>query len=227
MNKIFLIIFAGFFMILSCEMEKNPTCIYDNLRISIGVDTTVFISYELNNVTYKYYQCALRGYSENYYADVDGKELWYKAIGVSFDILFSENTQKVRISSSSGIVFYYPFYKDNIESAYLLNFLKKNDSLPYVYPTITHDLSDTLLLKGVGISDYTEILVKTLDYDQSRIKEVLGEESFFKISKISPICELHSLIEGSFETKTIIDNDTLEIKNGQFKFVIPNGPEFL
>jgi hypothetical protein len=223
MNKIFLAAFTVFILTISCEKDNKSACRYDKLHFSVAVDTTVYLYYELNNEPFKFYQCAPNGYSAHYYADIDENRIWYKAVPINFNTLQNVNTEGIFLPGNT-IWFYFPFYYNNkTEPPSLLDFLKKNKSMTYVYPPKTKNLSDTTLLKGVGISYYTEALVKKSNYDQIRINELLEGKSFFTIDEISPICDNHYLIEGRFETKTILGNDTLTIKNGQFRFAIPTG----
>lgn len=211
-------------IIISCENENH--CNYNITEYAS--DTSLFISYEKDGKQYKFFQVSYesgRIFDPLEYSET--MELYYYSRSISFDRLLSDSEYYNYLHPAISLTFwnYKIQEKLNQEELYKLSFLKtlssdlENSSYNYVCPPLEPVLSDSVFMKGLCFDSYTKTVHEYFDYNVNEIQNFYSENSYFNINDIQSVCNDYFLIQGTFSTKYINDNDTVEIKNGLFTFI--------
>lgn len=223
--KHFLTTISVLLCLCSCENIESYKYVLDGAP----KDTSLYISYDMNKIHYKYFQtkddCS-SFYNSLQYNSV--KDLYYYRRDISFDRLITDSEYFNVFHPAIGFTFWNIYLRNkNSEKDFIYYYnttnlfseLKQNFEYKYVYPPEKPELKDSIFMRGVSISNYTEYTLKHFNYDNDLMQNFLSEKSYFKISEIISVNDGYYLIKGSFSTKVIYSNDTINFENGKFAFI--------
>jgi len=226
---ILVLLLALFFS--SCKNEEP--CNY-NIE-TWASDTTLYISYEIDGETYKYYQAGSDGtiWSSNTMDYNETKKIDLYSQPVGFGKI--PNKEDVNLNIYIRIIFWnYVVYNKNSIPSYLLRSETIDAHKSYCHPpdpvydlSYEFSISDTVFMTGISIEPFggsysTENVMKYYNFNLDSIQDFF-KNSNFTISSMVPVCNNYYLVEGTFETKIMYRYRPFDIKNienGQFRFLI-------
>ncbi|WP_243350028.1 hypothetical protein [Parabacteroides sp. FAFU027] len=228
MNKLLLHIFLPLIVILvSCKKEK-PITDYTYELFPAPKDTSLYISYEMNNKYYKYYQVIdYRNSYINLLTCPNNRVLGYFERGVSYDRLITDPDYFNVLHPAFSFIFWNTRMQDKNSQSFddyyyktrLSDDLKKYTSYTFSYPPESPSVKDTIPTHGMNIGSYTDNVNNAFNHNKTLIDNFFARNSHFNISKIELVNNKYYLVSGDFTTKTIQGNDTIDIKNGKFTFI--------
>lgn len=224
------ILFLIIFVISSCKKEEP--CNY-NIEYWAS-DTSLFISYEMDNEKFTYYQAGedYGPFSTSYLDEYDENNIIaIYNLPVSFGEIYNRETSFTNTNVS--IEFWnYSVYNKNLEPNYQLLSETIEDYNSFCYPLLRsiHDefsISDTIYMKGISLQRFkylysTAGVMSYFNYNMDSIQDFFNT-SHFTISNMESVCNNYYLVEGTFETKIINYDEPFDIKhikNGQFRFIV-------
>lgn len=223
----------------SCKKGEEPRNYNEepcNYNIATWAsDTTLYISYEINGETYKYYQVGsygtLWGSNTMDYNETKKIDLYPQPVG--FGKIYNEEEHNINIYID--IMFWnYTVYDKNSIPSYLMLSETIDAHKSYCHPpdpfydlSYKFSISDTVFMTGISIGRVgglysTENVMKYYNFNLNSIKDFY-KNSNFTISSIEPVCNNYYIVKGTFETKIMYQYQPFDIKNienGQFRFLI-------
>lgn len=209
----------------SCENNES----YKYELYEVPNDTSLYISYDKNNIHYKYFQ--IKEDWSSFYNPLQynsTQDLYYYRRDISFDRLITDSEYFNVLHPAIGFTFWNIYlHNKNSERDFIYYYnttnlfseLKQNFEYKYVYPPEKPELKDSIFMRGVSISNYTEYTLKHFNYDNNLMQNYLSQKSYFKISDIKLVNNGYYLIKGSFSTRAIYLSDTINLENGKFAFI--------
>lgn len=228
MKRISLIIGSILLGLLSaCEKGNDNDDFKYVLDPLYARDSSLYISYEIDNQTYKYYQFDLqtRTRHETIPFPDNFTELYYYERNICFSYLVEDQFPTTTYGSLMTIKFWNTHLCDKTTVALglendILSDLRVNIDYPFVSPPKTPAITDSVFMKGVCLDGYTQNVMSTFNYALPSILDFYSDNSYFKISKIESVGKGYYLVTGDFETRGIdYYKDTIDFKNGHFVFL--------
>ena len=219
MNKNIFLILIFFFIIVACSKDEE-SCRY-NLNFH-PIDTSLYISYEIDGVKYKNYQYI--NTAQINFHHFDSIAIHNHVIYIKFQRLNQDN-----IHYHSDILYFYSYevkMKNEISTFPLLSNIIK-DSYSYYSPPQDPELSDTIFMNGIvffgEVGHATSKAMYHFDFNIDSINNFYSNNSYFLISSVEETCNNLYLVKGIFSTKIFSRLDPFEVmdvENGQFCFIV-------
>lgn len=201
------------------------------LSSTYACDTSLYISYDIDNQAYKYYQYnypVRTPYQTIPFPD-NLTELYYYEKNISFSNFVEDPTLPNLYGPQIIMKFWNNHLYDkttvalaiaNENNSNLSEDLKVNIDYKFVSPPRTPALKDSVFMKGVCLDGYTQNVMSAYNYDLPSILDFYSDNSYFKISIIKSVGKGYYLVTGDFETKGIDSKkDTINFKKGHFVFL--------
>jgi hypothetical protein len=220
-----ILIVSIFLTLLSCENKKDE-CIY--VTNSLPIDTSLYISYSINNIDYRFYEFYTTGFSGVTYKSTsiitNGKTIFRSPYPFYFGNLNSDKAQAILIFHDTTLqagVFYQRALRKRLQTYYKFTIPKEEP--------IDHNLviADTIFLRGVSFSvnDYeysTDSLVSHFKFNTDSLSKYLWKDSYFRIKKNENACGWDRLIEGEFATWVMKADEkkVVKVENGRFRILV-------
>jgi len=218
------------FILSACEKGNDDDFKYI-LSSTFACDTSLYISYDIDNQTYIYYQYNDPGrptYHPIPFPD-NFTELYYYERNISFGILVDDSSLPTLYGPKMVIKFWNTHFYDkttvanaiaNDQKTNLSEDLKLNIDFKFVSPPETPVFKDSVFMKGVCLDGYTQNVMSAFNYDLPSIMDFYSDKSHFMISTIKSVGKGYYLVTGDFEAKGIdYKKDTINFKNGHFAFL--------
>lgn len=224
--KYFIINLIVFIIFLSScnKEEKESPCEYNFFE---GIDTSLYVSFEINNEQLVYYQKMTgNGGRSLHFDSTTNTEIWHYATLAEFDISEPDSFNNF-FRSPVDLVFFDFSINNRIHDYFLLSkYLEDNINFKHYSAQQRIDFMDTIFMKGVSMRYYnysTETVIDYFNYDLDSINDFYANNSFFNVTSRTQVCENKHLIQGNFSTKIMYNSSpysVINIENGKFNFLI-------
>jgi hypothetical protein len=213
--------------LFSCVNKKEECKYVPNLG---SIDSSMFISYSINNINYRFfqfYQSDFQGDYSNTYLKTNGLSIFSTYYPFFFGDINLNKSQVVltfydTTLYADGGIFHQRTLRKRLNTNYKFTIPKKASPDAVV-------ITDTLFLRGVSFSindnEYsTENLIKHYNFNADSLSKYLWRDSYFRINKIENACGWDKFIEGEFSTTVnkVDDNSLVKIEKGRFRLLINN-----
>jgi hypothetical protein len=211
--------------LLSCENKKDE-CRY--VTNSVPIDTSLYMSFSINNIDYRFYEFYGASTMSNYKNTgiiINGQTIFRTPYPFLFGNLNSDISQAILTfhdtTLQAGGLLHQRALRKRLQAYYKFTIPKQE---PIDYNLV---IADTIFLRGVSLSinDYkysTDSLVSHFKFNIDSLSEYLWNDSYFRIKKNENACGWDRLIEGEFATSVmkVEDKKLVKVKNGRFRIVV-------
>jgi hypothetical protein len=214
--------------LLSCENKKDE-CKY--VTSIVPIDTTLYISYSINNINYRYFQF----YQEDApisYLNTATKSNGQTIFRVNYPFFYGDlNSDKFpvvltfhdTVLLANGSQLHQRALRKRLHANFRFSIPKMGPEYGYVELA----LADTVFLRGVALSvnnyEYsTDSVISHYKFNIDSLSEYLWHDSYFRIKRTENACGWDKLIEGEFATivMKVEDKKLIKVENGRFRILI-------
>jgi len=213
--------------LLSCQNKKEECKYVTNLG---SVDTSLFISYSINNIDYRFFQF----YQVDIFSDYSNTFLKTNGLSI-FSTYYPFYFGDINLNKSQVVLTFYDTTLQADGALFHQRTLRKRLNTNYKF-TIPKKwspdgnavvIADTLFLRGVSLAindnEYsTASLISHYNFNVDSLSVYLWGDSYFRINKIENACGWDKFIEGEFSTLVmkVEDKALVKVEKGRFRILV-------